>query len=100
MGSRVVYRGDEGVVPRAIDEEGIILRLRAISTEHNPPKLPFDDTHLDLVGKVAKVRRLSHAQRIRILGLRPGMIGSTSKHAAKHSVRRGTLGPIVGVVPQ
>lgn len=98
MLSGVVYGGDEAVGPRAINEEGIVLRLRAINAKHYSAKLAFDDGHLDLVGQVAKVRGLRKAEHIRILGLCDGMIGSPTERTAKLPVRRGHLGPIVGVV--
>src|SRR6266516_3929697 len=94
MRSSIVYRGDELVGPIVIDEEGIILRLRTISAEHHPTKLPVDDDHLDLVSQIAKVRRLRKARRIRCAD----MIDSPTERTAKLPIRRGRLGPIIGVV--
>src|SRR6266567_5304838 len=98
MSSGVVDGSDKRIVPITIDEEGIILRLRAISAKHHSAKLSFDDGHLDLVGQIAKVRGLSKAQHIHILRLFAGMIGSPGEPTAKLSIRRGTFCPIVRII--
>jgi hypothetical protein len=98
MGSGIVYRSHERIGSRAIDEEGIILRLRVITAEHHAAKIPFGHGHLNLVGQIAKLGGLSHTQCIRILRLCDGMIGPTSELTTEFPVPGSILAPIVGAI--
>ena len=60
-----ISKHGEGIVPIFVNDEAIILEVRSISrAEDNATKLTFDDGHLYLIGKVAKVGSLSKTWHI------------------------------------
>ena len=95
MSTCAVHSQVETVCPILANVELITLELRNIEAEENPAKLTFDNGHLYLIDKVAKVGGGSRAVHCIIFQLITGVIGSTSEGTTRVS---STFVPIVGVV--